>query len=1305
MKKSILSLLLAVVLTFGATQSVISAFAETKRNEETPIAQIENDDYVPYDYAKKAISNYTEEEAISNITREVKSVGGYVETYASEDEYLNSQNKTTTANTVDAHNSQTESIKQTIRVMTTATGSETHSNYVESEPIANAIVRINGVPRYTDRAGKINVSLIKGDYVELFVEKDGYNPYIEILDVIGDEKVVYLKQPSDDIDIYSVMFSLDGQSSNVLLQDFHVNKNIDTDYYAELAVGCNVIADEYNIYVNGELKFYSDENVFYGMQFDDIKPNDKFTLQVVYQGIESKIVDLRIKVSDGTSGSTTPKPTSDEKDTLYAENDYGIFSGLTLDLTKVINEIMEMKPSSGVFNASIPLSVDYDRRKGTFTIYVGITVGAHFNKTPTGSDKRSDEERYKDAKQSIKNYNNEVKECNDEIKRLTKEINSNNQTINALSPKDPKRQKAEQANKNLKNQVKNHNNSKKNSSKSLTKPLNDMNTAVKNAKTTKKTREERIQEATDALNANKISKADYEKKLASIPDIKQRKKAYTQHNRSFGIDIEISGVFEFNLLDKKIEKMSITIGANLWAKFDGTFMAGYIPMFYEVKVSIGAKVTFYTYYKEKGDINFDELLKWMKLETNAGLRGELGVGFNDILSASLFAELEFGTSLYPFATDQNGVSYWDNQKDYKGESLEFNIGIHVEVLFWDWEFGKGAYHHTDETRPDKHLENEKSIKLMARSTFDIDRYSADDTVASSNIFGNVYQGSKPQLNKVGDKYILTWIEDSSSRDDFNRTILKYAVYDNGIWSESYSVHDDGKADFYQNTYVDGDDFYITWQKSNRIFNENDDYITMGSAADIAVAKYDVSSNTFKTQIIKNDGMDAAPKFVLKETETDPLSIVWQRNTENDILGLTGINSIWCSTLDNNTWSEARQLYQSENYFSYVCGAYSNSELVVAFSENNTGDYLNLSDYNVKICGDGMLLTVSADGEKVANPQFCVCNGKVKLFYSSNDNLVFTEDFKNVFTFNSLNEKDIPDSFKIVSTDTGYAFFYSKVEGDKIQSFCTLYDDNTSDWTYNVLLTNETLDTYDTIGLVTEENYIFAAYNLRDAEGNASMGFVEKQIVPDFEIQNVFFNTDISKGDNFTLSIGILNTGDVNLNNFEIAAFGQTCIKNSSVPVGEYVFIDVNLAFQVSEAIEEIIVISNGIERHFSLPVIFSDINIAGEVYLQSEKQIFDISINNVAEISENVTLNVYKGGEIIYTEQIMSKANTITKKQLQFNDLNEGDKLYFEIITSDSDRLQCDNNFTLTSIKDTHIIEHMENPYGSIIKSAKELIF
>lgn len=221
MKKIVISLLLSVIFTFGATQGAISAVAEAKRNEDTPVAQIANDDYVPYNCKNKtadALNGSTSQEsAVDEVTQLVKSAGGYVETYASESEYISAQNKNT--DTVAAYaEGYGEEVKQIITVMTTATGSKEHGNYVESKSVANAIVRINGVPRYTDRNGQIKVTLTKDDYVELYVGKDGYNPYIEIMEVTGEEKVVHLKCPSDDIDVF-------GAVVNYLGQDFDVFKN------------------------------------------------------------------------------------------------------------------------------------------------------------------------------------------------------------------------------------------------------------------------------------------------------------------------------------------------------------------------------------------------------------------------------------------------------------------------------------------------------------------------------------------------------------------------------------------------------------------------------------------------------------------------------------------------------------------------------------------------------------------------------------------------------------------------------------------------------------------------------------------------------------------------------------------------------------------------------------------------------------------------------------------------------------------------------------------------------------------------
>lgn len=55
MKKSILSLLLAVVLTFGATQGMVSAFASVEADKDTPVAEMVNDETNFYNDVQKSL--------------------------------------------------------------------------------------------------------------------------------------------------------------------------------------------------------------------------------------------------------------------------------------------------------------------------------------------------------------------------------------------------------------------------------------------------------------------------------------------------------------------------------------------------------------------------------------------------------------------------------------------------------------------------------------------------------------------------------------------------------------------------------------------------------------------------------------------------------------------------------------------------------------------------------------------------------------------------------------------------------------------------------------------------------------------------------------------------------------------------------------------------------------------------------------------------------------------------------------------------------------------------------------------------
>lgn len=405
MKKSILSLLLAVVFAFGATEGAVSAFAETKRNEDTPVAQIANDDYVPYNYANKAKNtadtyntSVSQADAINNVTHIVESAGGYVETYASEKEYEETKGYATD-NVAAYSDDEKEEVKQVITVMTTATGSEANGNHVGSRPIANAIVRINGVPRYTDRNGQIKVTLIKDDYVELFVEKEGYNPYIEVFDITGKEKVVYLKMPGDDIDVYAIMMEYENENFNLITQPCYVNKNI-KDSECNFTVFSNVVADDYYFMVNEKLITSNRDGIFEDINLSSYEVDDNFSVIVEYDGILKKlpVENLKVKSPQITEDEffgdiAENNPNMNGKDDMLPIPEVGTTFGDTLKkhLFSYLNVVNQDSLSFPLGKDSIEFKYFYNPHEGTIELSIGYSHALDVDEQTKKSKKRLQE--------------------------------------------------------------------------------------------------------------------------------------------------------------------------------------------------------------------------------------------------------------------------------------------------------------------------------------------------------------------------------------------------------------------------------------------------------------------------------------------------------------------------------------------------------------------------------------------------------------------------------------------------------------------------------------------------------------------------------------------------------------------------------------------------------------------------------------------------------------------------------------------------------------------------------------------------
>lgn len=176
MKKTICIMLSIIFLISGAyfpIKNAVSMASESVEkvnliNAETPVA---NFDSLPKDLLNSQ----------------------YAQIYNSEKEYyeaMKKQEELVSKETSLNSNDEFKPVWQTIEVV----------RHKDGKPVSNAVVIVDGVPRFANSLGQVFLRLSKKT-VSLRVEADEFNPYIEFYDVQinSDKKIVSLKKSSDDI--------------------------------------------------------------------------------------------------------------------------------------------------------------------------------------------------------------------------------------------------------------------------------------------------------------------------------------------------------------------------------------------------------------------------------------------------------------------------------------------------------------------------------------------------------------------------------------------------------------------------------------------------------------------------------------------------------------------------------------------------------------------------------------------------------------------------------------------------------------------------------------------------------------------------------------------------------------------------------------------------------------------------------------------------------------------------------------------------------------------------------------------------
>lgn len=1289
MKKIVISLLLSVIFTFGATQGAISAVAEAKRNEDTPVAQIANDDYVPYNYKNKtadALNGSTSQEsAVDEVTQLVKSAGGYVETYASESEYISAQNKNT--DTVAAYaEGYGEEVKQIITVMTTATGSKEHGNYVESKSVANAIVRINGVPRYTDRNGQIKVTLTKDDYVELFVEKDGYNPYIEIMEVTGEEKVVHLKQPNDDIDIYAVIMEYENEKFNLITQPCYVNKNL-KDSDCNFTVISNVVADEYYFMVNSKLVTFNKEGIFEDLDISQYEVEDHFSVIVEYNGIlkELPIENLKVKspeiTEDGFFGDIAENnPDMNGKDDMLPIPEVGTTFGDTLKkhLFSYLNVVNQDSFNFSFGDNSIEFKYFYNPHEGTIELSIGYSHKWDVDEPTKKSKKKL---------QELKDFYNDktLVEQREKIKQQKQELLD----LYEQNDKSESNKKGyiEQKKENIAylESVYEETDQKYDGIKEeIRKEKNRLNANIRGYEKRAENRQAKISDAIKAVkDGKKTLKNLYDKVLNPTVLQNPLKCGNFIKSSGFEIDLEIKfiGKVVLDLTGEttKINNIELTVGAEVTFEITNKFMVWLIPCFLTVSINAGMEVSLSANLQKP--VNLLSILQSFELGYKIGAGLELGVGLKGVLSLSGYGKVEYSDKLKNLLNPK--------KETITERKIELEVGIKAQVLWFDntWSH-KEIFKFGDN-------DEELTSKAMKRSFAYMSRGKTDNQISAS-----VLQNSEPQLVQNGNKKAVFWLEDSPERDDYNRTILKYSIFENGEWSEDFSILNDGKADFFPYVVNKGDDVFIVWQKSNRVFDFKDEASDVLQAGEIYFAHLDLKNNAIDNvcRLTENNIMDAKPIIAIDNNlSINNIYVVWQSNSDNNAYCATGNNSLYYRYYNGSTWSKEQKIYETKEMLSSISAAICEGSLKIAMVESDVkSDDIFTDSKLIVIDSHGQLLL---EKENILSTEYVLSNGVPVTYCFDGENIIYLDGSNDFVVFLDGKKINLTTNYRIKESDNYTTILYNGMVNGKRQVLAAIYDKYNSTWALNIALTSESDNMVNNgVGYIDDNGEIFFIYNIGN-DNSQSMNFATKTMINDFEITDYFTSNDIIEGDNLILNVVIRNSGDFPINIFKVSAFNQKIDYNLDSPLfaGEEVIVKAEFSgIKLSKSgYEEVILgIDENVTHSFMLNTRFADVSISAENLILNGKQNFIVNLNNNGGFETKVKLTGYLNGEIFTEDEYLLSGKSNKELIFDFDSINKEDYLYFVIETEEEDISYVDNSAGVLSIMDETVDSSINLDYN-----------
>ena len=382
----------------------------------------------------------------------------------------------------------------------------------------------------------------------------------------------------------------------------------------------------------------------------------------------------------------------------------------------------------------------------------------------------------------------------------------------------------------------------------------------------------------------------------------------------FDLNGSIMGYGEFKITDDGLATGDFGIVGGIYANgsYTNNFWMWSLPCYAtiggegKVELGLGGQMDF-----ENANGFWDKLYEILdEITAYIGAYGELGLGhdYGGTAALKIGGKIKAGLEyLYNFKTNYNKLA------------VKGNLSLEAKALIWEksfdlaeaqWNIFEG---YTNSKTQSLSLNQEESVvmneenvefedyfdELMSQPTtmesrdyLTLNTSEKSRAVKDDETLTNVYTSASPTVVTVGDKMYRFWLEDIVERAPQNRTALVYSVHENGVWSDSIIVEDDGTADFAYACVVDGTDIYVVWQDCSKIYGDTVSLQEMGQGLDLTMARIDTTRNISDTV----SGIEV--QTVTKDTVLDQLPAIYVSNG-NGYIAWNTITSSYFEEIQGN----------------------------------------------------------------------------------------------------------------------------------------------------------------------------------------------------------------------------------------------------------------------------------------------------------------------------------------------------------------------------------------------------------------------